>query len=140
MVQNDEKTLKNKRNPRYERSAWWKERGVRKKLSQKATNTTRERMIREASWRGNSILAWSTNTTWHHTVGWTVQQFLNLINHPTYKSTTPDAIVLHNTHKKFSQIFTAHPSILWRSPLSFSRYFQILFFSLDLFCLSMTSR
>ena len=29
---------KNKRNPQYERSVWWNERGVRKKLSQNARN------------------------------------------------------------------------------------------------------
>ena len=105
--------------------------------------TTRERMIREGS-RGNSILACSTNTTWHHTVGWTVQQFLSLINNPTYKS-TPHPVP--NPSQLSQKILTNLRSvafhsllILWRSCLSFSRYFQILFFSLDLFCLSMTSR
>ena len=105
--------------------------------------TTRERMIREGS-RGNSILACRTNTTWHHTVGWTVQQFLSLINNPTYKS-TPHRVP--NPSQYSQKILTnlrcvAFHSllILWRSSLSFSRYFQILFFSLDLFCLSMTSR
>ena len=68
--------------------------------------TTRERMIREGS-RRNSILACRTNTTWHHTVGWTVQQFLSLINNPTYK-TTPHPVPNPSQYsQKFSQIYAA---------------------------------
>ena len=126
---------------------------MRKTCRQKATNSSsifiyylrspeiRGRRIREGS------QSWHVNrtTTWHSADGWTVQQFLNVIGNPIYKSSpTPHPFnttqhkLNRNSHKSTQRSLSFIPFEL-RSfeslslSLSISRYFQIL--SLSIFYL-----
>ena len=128
-------------------------RGWRKTCPQKSTNSSsifiyyltspeiRERRIREGSqsWRVNRT------TTWYNPEGWTVQQFLNVIGNPTYKSSTtpipqtqPNTKLNRNSRKSTQRSLSFKPfeqAQIFQKPLflSISRYFQIL--SLSIFYL-----